>query len=146
MTENPLSKDSQAARSPGGWGPCRFCDSGVRLRECRCRGAIGFANAKKGKRKQKVAAKGLGAKRVRHHEEDQRLLVRYESKAGKRWNPVGNAYRKLREQADQARAVGDPRTFVGFVAPENHPGKGIYLVPWEARKDFARAVLAGGDE
>lgn len=119
MDLNPLSKEAQLARSPGGNRMCTT--TGEPLRTCPCYSCRGRRNRQKGKTKQRQARRGLektfatiaGPSMVStSNEETWRLPVRAEVKAGGMAKTVDTFYRNTRTQADADKAIGDMRPFL----------------------------------
>lgn len=148
MTDNPLSKESQLGRSPGGWAPCKYCDSGERQRECRCPRAVGARNRAKGKRRQRTARKALGitvpTQAAGGQEELWRGAVRVEVKSGQQVRAMTTRYLAAEAQAETARAIGDVRPFV-FVAMPDGMSDGLVVFRLSKVREIAR-LLTGGDE
>lgn len=115
-----LSKEAQLARSPGkDRRPCS--NTGIALRDCTCYSCRGRRNRSKGKKKQRQARKGLektfqtmaGPTSVAtSDEENWRLPVRAEIKAGGMAKTVDTFYRNTKGQSDQQKAIGDLRPFI----------------------------------
>lgn len=119
MELNPLSKEAQLARSPGGNRVCTI--TGEPLRSCSCYSCRGRRNRSKGKTKQRQARRGLektfqtiaGPSMVStSNEETWRLPVRAEVKAGLQARTVDTFYRNTKAQADADKAIGDVRPFL----------------------------------
>lgn len=119
MELNPLSKEAQMQRSPGG---NRMCSTtGEPLRSCSCYSCRGRRNRSKGKTKQRQARRGLektfqtiaGPSAVStSDEENWRLPVRAEIKSGGMAKTVDTFYRNTKTQADADKAIGDMRPFL----------------------------------
>lgn len=115
-----LSKEGQLARSPGKENrPCP--NTGIALRNCTCYSCRGRRNRSKGKTKQRQARRGLektfqtiaGPTSVStSDEENWRLPVRAEIKAGGMAKTVDTFYRNTRAQSDVQKAIGDVRPFL----------------------------------
>lgn len=115
-----LSKEAQLARSPGKENrPCP--QTGIAIRECTCYSCKGRRNRQKGKTKQRQARRGLektfqtiaGPTSVStSDEENWRLPVRAEIKAGGMAKTVDTFYRNTKAQSDVQKAIGDARPFI----------------------------------
>ena len=121
-----LSKEGQLARSPGKEN--RACvTTGIAVRDCTCYSCRGRRNRSKGKTKQRQARRGLenafgvlaGPSAVSTaDEENWRLPVRAEIKAGIPARTVDTFYRNTKAQADADKALGDVRSFIAVAMPD----------------------------
>lgn len=123
MTDvNPLSKEAQLARSPGGNRRC--ATTGVYKGSCKCPRCLGARNRRKGKRSQREVRKALSlrdekwAGRQANEETWNASALRFEVKSGKQVQPVATRYVAARNQSDAARAIGDVRPFVFVAVPD----------------------------
>lgn len=122
MSENPLSKEAQLARSPGGASKCPR--TGEPKRACKCPTCIGRRNKRKGQRKQSQVRKVLNLKpeqwrgRTGNEETWNASNLRFEVKAGKQVEPVATRYLSARQQSDANRALGDNRPFCFVACPD----------------------------
>lgn len=122
MTDaNPLSKDAQVSRSPGGNRRCP--STNVLRRDCDCRSCRSRRSQSKGRKGQKAARLGLGLRPEKWkgregNEESWTAAVRVEVKSGKQVQPIATRYLEARAQSDAARARGDFRPFVYVAAPD----------------------------
>ena len=105
----------------------------------------------KGRRKQSQALKTLerltGTSAGKYssttgNEENWRLSIRAEVKAGAQVSPIWTRYKNARQQSDAAHAHGDPRPFVFVAVPDGLP-KGVFLatVLSDDVEAFALAIL-----
>jgi hypothetical protein len=118
----PYTKEGQLARSPGREN--RKCaTTGEIVRNCKCFSCQGARNRRKGKTKQRQARKGLeqafGAPAgpsvmATADEENWRLPIRSEVKAGGMAKTVDTFYRNTKAQSDVSKAIGDTRPFVAI--------------------------------
>lgn len=114
-----LSKEAQAARSPGKQNrPCPT--TGEPRRSCSCYSCRGRRNQRKGKRTQREVRKGFEkvfqvpagpSVSSTADEENWRLPLRIEVKSGAQAKPVYTFYRNTKAQSDAKKAIGDPRDF-----------------------------------
>lgn len=122
-------------------------------RSSKCPSCRGRANRDKGMRKQNASKKtmqrqmGSMAGRfssVTGNEENWRLPVRVEVKAGKQVEPVRRFYEMCRGQSDVSKAEGDPRPFAAVAVPDGwSAGKFLYVVHSDEAEDFALAFVDG---
>ncbi len=120
MSGIPYPKSEQLARSPGKEN--RACPiTGVVVRECICHSCKGRRNRTKGKTKQRQARRGLEkvfatpagpSMMATANEENWRLPVRVEVKAGGMAKTVDTFYRNTKAQSDRDKAIGDTRPFL----------------------------------
>ena len=124
-----LSKDRQLERSPGGNRTCPV--TGRLKRNCTCFSCVGRRNRAKGKRKQREARKSLEkqfgiagpTQTVTGDEENWRMRVRAEVKAGQQIQALTTRFLAAEAQAEASRAHGDNRPFVFVAAPDNMSDK-----------------------
>lgn len=126
MNPIDLSKEGQLARSPGRENrPCP--NTGEPLRSCDCFSCKGRRARSKGKTKQRVARRGLEktfqavagpTATSTSDEENWRLPVRVEVKAGGMAKTVDTFYRKTKAQSDVGAAIGDGRPFMAVAMPD----------------------------
>lgn len=108
-------------------------------RNCPCKPCLGRRSRRKGKDKQNAARKRLGVPKTRNasqssNEENWRHYFRVEVKAGAQVGPVATKFLAMEKQADQNKAQGDPRPFLGVAMPDGWGNEGIVLVrlsDWE---------------
>lgn len=112
----PIQKGEQAQAS-------RCETTGDLTRSCKCPKHLGARNKRKGREKQRAAARGLRIPKSRFasqmgHEENLRGPVRIEVKAGKQVEPIATRFLAYEKQSEDARPVGDYRPFVAVAMPD----------------------------
>jgi hypothetical protein len=113
-----------------------------------CKPCLGRTSRRRGKDKQRSARKALkipGNSLGTDEEELWRGTVRVEVKSGHMDTmPVDTRYRKMRDQSDASRAIGDNRPFAAVCMP---PGSsdGIVMIRLSEVFDFAQALLEAVD-
>lgn len=132
--------DRSHRRDSAYWCPT----TGDAKRVCSCRPCMGRRNRRKGQTKQLQARKGLGIQ-VNHvsqggNEESWGGHVRVEVKAGKQVSPIRNAYKRVEQQSEERKAIGDPRPFVGVFMPDDFGGDGIVAFRLSQVRDIVWAM------
>jgi hypothetical protein len=113
------------------------------VRGCACRSCRGKANRSKGTRKQRAARRALGIAGPSlgaDHEENWRGAVRVEVKAGAQVRPAATAFRKMRDQSEGSRPIGDNRPFAGIAMPDGE-SDGIFMCRLSDLAEVATAVV-----
>jgi hypothetical protein len=111
-----------------------------RIRGCGDPVARGTRSRRKGKRAQRAVANKLGIPTGIDggNEETWRSSLRVEVKEGKQVQAAVTAFRRTRDQSEQARPIGDNRPFMGVVV---HDGLEVCLVALDDLDKVASAVL-----
>jgi hypothetical protein len=115
-------------------------DGKRRVRGCGDKVATGTRARRKGKRAQRKVANKLGipAGIDGGNEETWRSALRIEVKEGRQVQAAVTAFRRVREQSEAARPIGDNRPFMGVVV---HDGLEVCLIELDSLVDVAAAVL-----
>ena len=110
---------------------------------CKCASCRGRRNKRKGSDKQRkvrgmldIAGPSLGA----DHEEHWRHAVRWEVKGGKQVIPPWTWFLAMEKQAEQNRAIGDPRGVAGAGMPEG-VNDGVALIRLSQLRAVAYAIV-----
>lgn len=119
-------------------------------RGCICASCRGRRNRKKGSKKQRAAQKALGLVGPgktwgANHEENWMGGLRVEVKAGAQVRPADTAFRRMREQSEAARPIGDNRPFVGVAMPDGQ-SDGIFMCRLSDVTEVALAIVTGMGE
>jgi len=115
-------------------------DGKRRIKNCGDPVARGGRARRKGKRAQRAVANKLGIPTGIDggNEETWRSALRIEVKQGKQVQAAVTAFRRTRDQSEQARPIGDNRPFMGVVV---HEGLEVCLIALDDLENVASAVL-----
>lgn len=109
-------------------------------RVCRCRRCMGKRNRRRGQESQRKVANKLGIPvgMGGGNEETFQSAARWEMKEGAQVRPAVTAFRRMRDQSEQHRPIGDHRPFAGVAT---HDGLSVVVVALDDVHEFAAAVL-----
>lgn len=98
-----------------------------------CRSCLGRRSRNKGKRKQRIAQRGLGIPMTLFHgangeESNWRGPFRAEVKSQAQANPVATRYLAAERQSEATRPIGDHRPFVAVYMPDGWGSEGLVVV------------------
>ena len=110
-----------------------------------CRSCIGRRSKIKGRTKQRAAQVALGmvgpgTMLGPNHEENWMGKLRVEVKAGAQVRPAATAFRRMRDQSEASRPIGDNRPFLGIAMPDGQRD-GIVLCRLSDLTDIAVAIV-----
>lgn len=111
-----------------------------------CPSCLGRRNRARGRRKQRLAQRGIGIPLTRFHtnngaEENWQGLVRAEVKSGKQVQSLAARYLAAEAQSEAARAIGDTRPFIFLAMPLGWGSDGIVAYRVSKAGEVLNALL-----